>query len=88
MYLSLPVSILIAVLANTVNTKAPKAQIPNVTPISIPVNLKTSNTSLAAATNIEVLYEHNTKEIFGDGVVEGAKLIKRKGEDNRVTRRC
>jgi thioredoxin reductase (NADPH) len=31
--------------------------------------------------NIEVLYEHNTKEIYGEnGVVTGAKLIKRKGE--------
>lgn len=33
------------------------------------------------APNIEILYEHNTKEILGDGnVVTGAKLIKRKGE--------
>jgi len=32
--------------------------------------------------NIEVLYEHNTKEITGDGVVEGATLIKRLGEDD------
>jgi thioredoxin reductase (NADPH) len=30
--------------------------------------------------NIEVLFEHNTKELYGDGVVEGAKLIKRMGE--------
>ena len=30
--------------------------------------------------NIELLYEHNTKELYGDGVVEGAKLIKRMGE--------
>lgn len=30
--------------------------------------------------NLEVLYEHNTKEIYGDGVVQGVKLIKRKGE--------
>jgi len=31
--------------------------------------------------NIEVLFEHNTKEIIGDGnVVQGVKLIKRKGE--------
>ena len=29
---------------------------------------------------IEILYEHNTKEIYGDGIVEGVKLIKRKGE--------
>lgn len=29
--------------------------------------------------NLEVLYEHNTKEIYGDGVVQGIKLIKRKG---------
>ncbi len=30
--------------------------------------------------NIEVLFEHNTKEITGDNVVTGATLIKRKGE--------
>ncbi len=30
--------------------------------------------------NIELLYEHNTKELYGDGVVEGAKLIYRKGQ--------
>ncbi len=30
--------------------------------------------------NLEVLFEHNTKEIYGDGVVEGIRLIKRKGE--------
>jgi thioredoxin reductase (NADPH) len=31
--------------------------------------------------NIEVLFEHNTKEIIGDGnVVQGVKLIKRQGE--------
>ena len=30
--------------------------------------------------NIEVLYEHNTKEITGTNVVTGATLIKRKGE--------
>lgn len=30
--------------------------------------------------NIEVLFEHNTKELRGDGVVEEAVLIKRKGE--------
>ena len=29
--------------------------------------------------NIEILYEHNTKDLFGDGVVEGAALIKKKG---------
>ena len=32
------------------------------------------------APNIEVLYEHNTKEITGTNVVTGATLIKRKGE--------
>ncbi|MRT94389.1 thioredoxin-disulfide reductase [Ancylomarina sp. 16SWW S1-10-2] len=32
--------------------------------------------------NIEVLYEHNTKEITGDGVVEGVTLIKRLGHDD------
>ncbi len=30
--------------------------------------------------NIEILFEHNTKEITGDKVVTGATLIKRKGE--------
>lgn len=30
--------------------------------------------------NIEIMFEHNTKEIYGDGVVQGAKLIKRKGQ--------
>ncbi len=30
--------------------------------------------------NIEILYEHNTKEITGTNVVTGATLIKRKGE--------
>jgi thioredoxin reductase (NADPH) len=35
--------------------------------------------------NIEVLYEHNTKEIYGEnGVVTGAKLIKRKGEPDET----
>lgn len=29
--------------------------------------------------NIEVLWEHQTKSLFGDGVVEGAKLWKKKG---------
>ncbi|MFA8435208.1 MAG: thioredoxin-disulfide reductase [Marinifilaceae bacterium] len=32
--------------------------------------------------NIEVLFEHNTKELYGDGVVEGAKLVKHLGEAN------
>jgi thioredoxin reductase (NADPH) len=33
--------------------------------------------------NIEVLFEHSTKEIIGDGnVVQGVKLIKRKGESD------
>lgn len=30
--------------------------------------------------NIEILYEHNTKEVLGDSVVTGVKLIKRMGE--------
>ncbi len=30
--------------------------------------------------NIEMLYEHNTKELYGDGVVEGAKLIYKMGK--------
>ncbi len=32
--------------------------------------------------NIEVLWKHQTKGLFGDGVVEGAKLWKNKGEEN------
>jgi len=34
--------------------------------------------------NIKVLFEHNTKELYGDGVVEGAKLIKRMGEPDET----
>jgi thioredoxin reductase (NADPH) len=34
--------------------------------------------------NIEVLFEHNTKELYGDSVVEGAKLIKRMGEPDET----
>jgi len=34
--------------------------------------------------NIEVLFEHNTKEIIGDQVVNGAILIKRKGEPDEM----
>lgn len=29
---------------------------------------------------IEILYEHNTKGLYGDGKVEGAHLVRRKGE--------
>jgi len=29
--------------------------------------------------NIEILWEHQTKWLFGDGVVEGAVLVKKKG---------
>ncbi len=29
--------------------------------------------------NIEILFEHKTKDLFGDGVVEGAILIRKKG---------
>jgi thioredoxin reductase (NADPH) len=32
--------------------------------------------------NIEVLWKHQTKGLFGDGVVEGAELYKNKGESN------
>ncbi|TAJ13772.1 thioredoxin-disulfide reductase [Marinilabiliaceae bacterium JC017] len=32
-----------------------------------------------SAENIEVLWEHQTKGLFGDGVVEGAVLVKKKG---------
>lgn len=35
---------------------------------------------VAKTKNIEVLFEHNTKELYGEGVVQGAKLIKRMGE--------
>jgi thioredoxin reductase (NADPH) len=31
---------------------------------------------------IEILWKHQAKELFGDGVVEGAKLYKNKGEAN------
>ncbi len=34
--------------------------------------------------NIEVLFEHNTKELYGDSVIEGAKLIKRMGEPDET----
>jgi thioredoxin reductase (NADPH) len=34
--------------------------------------------------NIEILFEHNTKELRGDGVVEEAVLIKRKGEPDET----
>ena len=33
-----------------------------------------------AAENIEILFEHNTLGLFGDNGVEGAHLVKRKGE--------
>ncbi len=33
-----------------------------------------------AAENIEILFEHNTVGLFGEGGVEGAHLVKRKGE--------
>lgn len=32
--------------------------------------------------NIEVLWKHQTKGLFGDGVVQGATLVKNKGEAN------
>ncbi len=32
--------------------------------------------------NVEVLWKHETKGLFGDGVVEGAELYKNKGEEN------
>jgi thioredoxin reductase (NADPH) len=35
--------------------------------------------------NVEVLWKHQTKGLFGDGVVEGAELIKNKGEANEET---
>ena len=33
-----------------------------------------------AAENIEILFEHNTLGLFGENGVEGAHLVKRKGE--------
>lgn len=42
---------------------------------------------VAKTQNIEILYKHNTKELFGENVVEGAILIKNKGEaDESETR--
>ncbi|RUT79727.1 thioredoxin-disulfide reductase [Ancylomarina longa] len=41
---------------------------------------KTMQDRVFRTKNIEVLFEHNTKELYGDGVVEGVKLIKRMGE--------
>jgi len=32
--------------------------------------------------NIEILWKHQTKSLFGNGVVEGAVLVKNKGEEN------
>ncbi len=32
--------------------------------------------------NIEILWKHQTKGLFGDGVVEGAVLVKNKGEED------
>lgn len=37
-----------------------------------------------STSNIEVLFEHNTLELYGDGVVEGARLIKRMGESDQT----
>lgn len=34
--------------------------------------------------NIEVLYEHTTKELFGDNVLKGVTLIKRKGQPDET----
>jgi thioredoxin reductase (NADPH) len=31
--------------------------------------------------NIEILWKHQTKGLYGDGVVEGAKLVKNLGEE-------
>lgn len=36
--------------------------------------------------NIEVLFEHNTKEIYGENGVEGAKLVKRMGQPDEEER--
>jgi len=37
---------------------------------------------VANSKNIEILFEHNTKELRGDGVVEEAVLIKHKGQSD------
>lgn len=37
---------------------------------------------VANTANIQILFEHNTKEIIGGNTVEGVKLIKRKGESD------
>ena len=37
---------------------------------------------VSKTTNIEVLFEHNTREIFGKNTVEGVRLIKRKGHED------
>jgi len=34
--------------------------------------------------NIEILWKHQTKSLYGDGVVEGAVLLKNKGEKNET----
>lgn len=40
---------------------------------------------IAEIANVEILFEHNTKEVIGDGsVVQGVKLIKRKGESDET----
>lgn len=41
---------------------------------------KAMQEKVANTPNIETLFEHNTKEVVGDKVVTGLKLIKRKGE--------
>lgn len=43
---------------------------------------KTMQDRVFRTKNLEVLFEHNTKELYGDGVVEGVKLIKRMGESD------
>ena len=40
---------------------------------------KTMLTKVEKTPNIEVLYEHNTKDLFGEDGVEGAILIKKMG---------
>ncbi|RLD59677.1 MAG: thioredoxin-disulfide reductase [Bacteroidetes bacterium] len=41
---------------------------------------KAMQQKVANTPNVEVLFEHNTKEVLGDQVVTGLSLIKRKGE--------
>ena len=45
---------------------------------------KIMQSRVAKNNKIEILFEHNTKEIYGKGVVEGVKLMKRKGKQDET----